>query len=198
MLGIFGNRDIPWRAAIRTYSDECCSAFEYYLDVIWDTDRMLSWLIEQLREDPEPVVFVTFGDHLPWMGDGNEFYDELGVDIALNTKDGFLRHYSTRYLIWANHAAKEILGHDIQGEGPAISPCYLMNLVFQQLDWSGPAFLQAMDDMMKVIPVITYNQRYIVDGSFTDTIPEERRTMFQNFLYLQYYWRKNFLFEDVK
>jgi len=108
--------------------------------------------------------------------------------------------YSTRYLIWSNAAAKEILGYDVQGEvqgeGPTVSPCYLMNLLFQQLDWDGPAFLQAMNDMMEIFPVIhtLSPEHYIIDGIFTEEIPDNRKDLFNDFCYLQKYWRSNFLF----
>lgn len=177
------------------YSDECKNAMNNYLSVIHDSDVQLMKLVEELRADSDPVVLVLFGDHLPWMGDNNVFYEEMGVDIDPSTEEGFRRHYSTRYLIWANDAAKELLGNDFVGEGPTISPCYLMNLTFQQLGWEGPAFMQSMEEMMEVFPVVTIHDCYVVDGVFTDSIPAERQELFDQFLYLQHYWRNEFLFE---
>lgn len=178
------------------YSLECRNAMNDYLDTIWRTDEALEDLVEQLRRDPEPVVLVTFGDHLPWMGANKQFYHEMGVNLDLSTDEGFFTHFSTRYLIWANDAARELLGSDVQGEGPDVSPCYLMNLVFQQLGWEGPPFMQAMDEMMAVFPVVSIKGRYVVDGLLTDEIPPERADMFQQFLYLQQYWRDEFLFDE--
>ena len=97
----------------------------------------------------------------------------------------------------SNVLAKAVLGEDFTGEGPTISPCYLMNLVFDLCSWDGPAFMQAMDEMMEVFPVVTTHDCYVVDGVFTDAIPQERQDLFRDFLYLQYYWRSEFLFEDV-
>ena len=68
------------------------------------------------------MVIVLFGDHNPWMGDANSVYSKLGIDLDLSTKEGFLNYYATRYLIWANDAAKEVLGCDFQGEGPRREP----------------------------------------------------------------------------
>ncbi len=177
-----------------SYTQECRNAMDNYLTALTNTDEALEQLVNALREDPEPVVLVTFGDHLPWMGDGNIFYDEMDVDLDLSTAEGFRNYYTTRYLIWANDAAKEVLGHDVAGEGPEISPCYLMNLLFQQIGWEGPAFLQAMDDMMEVFPVVTTTGRYVVDGVLTEKIPESRQSLFRDFQYLQQYWRSEFLF----
>jgi len=177
------------------YSDACKNAMNNYLHAIHDGDVQLMKLIEELRSDPDPVVFVLFSDHLPWMGDSNVFYEELGLDIDPGTEEGFRRHYSTRYLIWANEAAKDVLGNDFVGEGPTISPCYLMNLAFQQMGWEGPAFMQSMEEMMEMFPVVTIHDCYVVDGVFTDAIPAERRELFEQFLYLQHYWRNEFIFE---
>lgn len=173
------------------YSDECRYAVSNYLTTIWDCDAALLELVEKLRTDPDPVVLITFGDHLPSM----TYYGEMGVDFNLSTDSGFLNYYSTRYLIWANDAAKEILGHDVIGEGDAVSPCFLMNVLFRQLGWEGPAFLQAMDDIMEVFPVVSTNGRYIADGVMTYEIPEARRELFRKFLYLQYNWRNRFQYD---
>jgi len=177
-----------------SYSDYCRSAMNNYLAAIWDTDEELVRLAEQLREDPEPVVLVTFGDHLPWMGDNNVYYKEMGLPLDLSKEEGFYNHYSTRYLIWANNAAREILGDDLIGEGPDLSPCYLMNQVFDLLGWEGPAFLQAMEDMREVFPVVTTTGRYVVDGALTTDIPARRQELFQQFEWMQYYWRTHFLY----
>lgn len=175
------------------YSDACKNAMNNYMHAIMEGDRELMKLVEALREDEEPVVLVLFSDHLPWMGDGNVYYQEMGLDIDPATEKGFRTHYTTRYLIWANEAAREALGSDFTGEGPTVSPCYLMNLLFDQCSWEGPAFMQAMGDMMEVFPVVTTHGCYVVDGRFTDEIPAERRQLFQEFLYLQHYWRNEFI-----
>lgn len=176
------------------YSQACKNAFNNYMDIIMQGDEALLDLVEQLRADGEPVVLVTFGDHLPWMGDGNVFYDEMGVDLDPGTEAGFRTHYQTRYLLWANPAAREILGDVFTGEGPTISPCYLMDLLFEKCGWDGPAYMQAMEDFRAVFPVVTTNGCYVVDGAFTDAIPEDREELFLQFQWLQYYWRNEFLY----
>jgi len=179
------------------YSDKCKYAVNAYMSAIMETDRELSKFVDLLRDDPEPVVLITFGDHLPWMGDGNAYYNEMGININPGTEDGFFRHYSTRYLIWANDAAKKIIGHDLQGEGPAVSPCYLMNVLFDQLGWKGPAFMQAMHDMMEVFPVKTTTGWTVTDGVLDASVPENRKDLLQDFYYLQHYWRNEFLYNHT-
>ena len=180
------------------YSDGCKNAVNQYLETIWDTDKALAELLDRLRKDPTPVVVVTFGDHLPWMGDGGVFYNELGLDVDADSDESFYLRYSTRYLIWANDAAKAQLGHDVRGEGPDISPCYLMNLVFDQLGWEGPGFMQAMEDMRQVFPIATSTGRTMTDGVLSGEIPKERQALYRDFRYLQYFWRTEFLYGDVE
>lgn len=177
------------------YSHDCRYNVSNYLSLIWESDAALWDFVEELRSDPEPVVLVTFGDHLPSMD--TEYYAEMGVNLDTGTEDGFFTYYSTRYLIWANDAAKELLGRDIRGEGEAVSPCYLMNVLFDQLGWDGPAFLQAMGEMMEVFPVVTTNGGYVADGALVSDIPESRRKQFQDLMNLQYYWRTRFLYGDL-
>lgn len=176
------------------YSDACKNAMNNYMDAIMEGDRELMKLVDRLRADEDPVVLVLFSDHLPWMGDSNAYYAEMGLDFPMDTEEGYRSHYSTRYLIWANDAAKAALGKDFSGEGPTVSPCYLMNLLFEQCGWTGPAFMQAMEDLRQVFPVVSTRGRYVVDGVFTDTIPDQRRALLDQFLYLQHYWRNEFLF----
>ena len=177
------------------YSAECKYAMNNYMDAIMEGDRQLLQFVEQLRQDSDPVVLVLYSDHLPWMGDSNVYYDEMGLNFNMDTEAGFRSHYSTDYLIWANDAAKAVLGSDFIGEGPTVSPCYLMNLLFEQCGWEGPAYMQAMDELREVFPVVTTNDCYVVDGVFTTAIPEERQELFDRFLYLNHYWRNEFLYK---
>lgn len=176
------------------YTDGCKNAMNNYMAAIMNSDVELMKLVDQLRSEEEPVVLILFSDHLPWMGDSNIYYDEMGMDISGDTEESFLRHYTTEYLIWANDAAKEVLDCDFVGEGPTISPCYLMNVAFDLMGWEGPAFMQAMDELREVCPVVTIHGCYIVDGEFTDAIPAQRQDLFDRFLYLQYYWTHEFIY----
>lgn len=176
------------------YTDGCKNAMNNYMAAIMNSDVELMKLVDQLRSEKEPVVLILFSDHLPWMGDSNIYYDEMGMDISGDTEESFLRHYTTEYLIWANDAAKEVLDCDFVGEGPTISPCYLMNVAFDLMGWEGPAFMQAMDELREVCPVVTIHGCYIVDGEFTDAIPAQRQDLFDRFLYLQYYWTHEFIY----
>ena len=56
-------------------------------------------------------------------------YPEEIISMADCYKNPMLcNYYCTPYLIHANEAARDALGFDFVGEGPKISPCFLMNL----------------------------------------------------------------------
>lgn len=181
------------------YSAECRNAMNNYLNIISACDAQLMELVEKLRVDEKPVVLVVFSDHLPWMGDSNIFYEEMGIDVDVEepSEESFRRRYQTDYLIWANDAAKELLGNDFVGEGPTVSPCYLMNLVFDLCGYEGSGYMQAMREMMEVFPVVTTHGFYIENGVFTDVISEENEEKFRTLCALNHYWRSRFLYADV-
>jgi hypothetical protein len=150
--------------------------------------------LEQLRDCPEPMVVVLYGDHKPWLSEetgmsfGDEdFYRELKLHFDLDTEEGLLAYISTPYLIWANDAAKELCGCDFSGTAPTISPCYLMNVLFAQLGWDGPAYLQLTNEMMRHLPVIYTNGRYIENGVYTRELSPEGRRLLQEFDCVQYF-----------
>ena len=111
----------------------------------------------------------------------------------MGTEDGLVNYLSTQYLLWINPAAEALLGKEIRGQGPTISPCYLMNLVFEQLGWEGNAFSKLMDEYRQVMPVVSIVGRYIVDGQLVSDIPEDRLTLMQDFLKVQQLWKSEFL-----
>ena len=72
-----------------------------------------------------------------------------------------------------------------------------MNLVFDQAGWEGPGFMQAMDEMMEVFPIATTTGRIMTDGVLSDEVPSQRQDLYDKFQYLQYYWRSEFLYQDL-
>ena len=71
---------------------------------------MLGRLVDYFSASDEPVVLVFWGDHLPYLGDNQLGYAELGSEVALaGGPDGPLCSYETPYVIWANDAAAETL-----------------------------------------------------------------------------------------
>jgi phosphoglycerol transferase MdoB-like AlkP superfamily enzyme len=172
-------------------SDGAYYTFNNYLRNVADTGSRLLALSEELEALDEPVVLVLFGDHKPTLGASNAYYAELGINIDRDTDDGLVNYYATPYLIWANSAAKEVLGQAFQGDGPTITPAFLMSEVFSQCGWEGPAFLQITEALKELCPVVQKTGKYITpDGTVSTEVPEAAKQALSDYLSCQYYLRK--------
>ncbi len=177
-----------------TYTDQQQYILDNYFGSIANTNKNLKMLTDYLRTDSEPVILILFGDHNPGLGDGNTLYELLGINLNQDTQEGFMNYYATRYIIWANDAAKQLLDNDFQGTGPDISPCFLMNQVFYLCGWDGPAYMQAIRSVALEVPVIHASGRYVVNGTLVSDLPEDCQALVDEYLNLQYYWRKHFAY----
>ena len=168
-----------------------------YLGSVLSTQVYLSGMIDACRFSDEPIVVVAFGDHKPWLGNGNTVYNALDISLKGDTKESFYNCWSTRYMIWANDAAKKAIGNDLVGEGPDISPCFLMNVLFDQLGWEGDAYMQAVDECWREVPVIHVQNRYVTaDGELKGAadLTEEQAALVQRFRCLEYYRQHHFAY----
>lgn len=180
------------------YSTETEMILNNYFGSVQSTAREVSSFVDHYRELSDPVVIVIFGDHNPWLGDDNSVYRELGIDLDNSQKQGFLNYYSTRYLIWANDAAKKALGNEFTGEGPTISPNFLMTEVFSQCGWKGDAYLQYTRELMEEVPVVTTAGASITaDGSFIRSPEGALKEKLDEYVRLEYYRRHNFQYQEL-
>ena len=153
-----------------------------YLWGVQDTGRRMQTMVDRFRDIDEPVVLVFFGDHKPWLGDQSVTYDALGIDIRGGTEESFRNYYATEYLIWANDAAKAVLGTELVGEGPEISPCFLMNLVFEQCGWEGPGYTKFTDEVRSQLPVL-----HTTRWNETEGMTDEQLALRDRMTQIQYY-----------
>lgn len=158
-----------------------------YLGSVYDTQQVLLEEVDRLRACPEPIVLVVYGDHCPsFTSVQSSFY---APDIS--TLEGFVNFYSTPYLIWANDAAKAVSGADFSGEGPTISPGYLLNVTFQELGWKGSPFLQLTSEILEQLPVVHALGYFVENGSYTLNPSEEAQERITDYRYAQYYMVNN-------
>ncbi len=141
------------------YSEEDYYIFENYIRGIQRTDIALKKLWDYVEQQDEPIVLILFGDHNPWLGEGNSVYEMLGIDFNLDTIAGAKNYYQTPYLFYANEAARQQLNRDFAETGATISPMFLMNEYFEYIDAKGPAYLNYLSDVKKQYSVI--NQVYV-------------------------------------
>lgn len=147
------------------YTDAEYNMINNYFDGIYKTDIALQKLRDYIDNQKEPIVLTLFGDHNPRLGGENEVYKMLGINLNLDTPEGAENYYETRYVFYANAAAKKALRRDFKGEGNTISPMFLMNEYFDYVGLKGSAYMNYMSDVKKKHCVI--NPVYVeVDGQY--------------------------------
>ncbi|MBR1456122.1 MAG: LTA synthase family protein [Oscillospiraceae bacterium] len=167
-------------------SDKVRNQVNDYLRGVVDTQERLAAALDELRGLDEPVVLLAYGDHKPHFTEGGDFFGEAGIDVDLSTLTGCLNYYSTRYLIWANDAAKALLGDDFIGEGPTVSPCFLLSVVFDKLGWEGSAFMQLTREVRDEVPVINTTGFYLVDGRLVTALDAAQQELCRRMTWAQY------------
>ncbi len=153
-----------------------------YLWGLQDTARQMQVMVDRFRSIDEPVILVFYGDHKPWLGDQSVTYDALGIDIRSSSDESFRNYYATEYLFWANDSAKAVLGTELVGQGPEISPCFLMNVLFEQCGWEGPGYMKLTNEVMARRPIIHTTQLNLTDG-----LTREQLQLTRQMLCAQYY-----------
>ena len=162
-----------------------------YLEGIHRTDMALEDMVNTLRADPEPVVLVLFGDHKPWLGDDSWVYSELGIGLSMADSESYYNYFETPFIIWANDAAKEVLGSDFAGESERISPCFLMMKLFDLAGWQGDGYMQALRSLHEIMPIASSSGIYYVDGGTTSFITGEPLERLRTIYDMQYYRMKD-------
>lgn len=158
-------------------SDYSYYVLNNYLGSVRNTLENVREFIAEIEKEPEPVIIVLYGDHMPWLGDSNRISDEFGLNLNPATEEGFFNYYSTDYFIYANNAARELYDTSFAGKGPDISACYLMPLLFRTLGWDGDAYLAYMTECMDTLPVKTSTGFYAEGGRIVPAINASAETL---------------------
>lgn len=160
-----------------------------YLWGVEDTGKQMTAMAEQFRHSEEPVVLLFFGDHKPWLGEQSATYRAMNIDIFSQNDESFYTYYSTQYLIWANDAAKAVLGTDMVGQAPTVSPCYLMNVLFDACGWEGPSYMKLTGEAMAAMPILHATNRMQVEGAMVEEadLSDENRRLLQTLRCAQFY-----------
>lgn len=169
------------------YTDEEYNILNNYLVGVKSTGEELEKLVEKISKLEEPCVLVVFGDHKPWLGEGNSVYEMLGIDLDVGTLEGFYNYYATPYIMYANDSAKDLTGNRFVGEGTDIAPNYLMNELFEQLRYEGPSFMKITNSVRKTISAHSGNL-FIEDGEVVDELSDEDKEIWDEYKKYEYYF----------
>lgn len=154
-------------------STETYNYLNNYFNGICHTGEALRWLTDQLKDYPEPVIFIFFGDHSPSVP--NDGYLGLGLSNPKNPVENLQIKQATPFCIWANEAAKKAYGKSFVGEMPDSSPSYMMSRLWDYLGWDvGTPYQQFRKDSMKDFSVVFQNFKKISEG-YTQTLTSEQQ-----------------------
>ncbi len=166
-----------------------------YLNGIKDTGDELLKFISKLDSDPSPVVVIFYGDHLANLGRSGSSYKDMGVDISLDNKEGYLRHYKTPYIIWGNKAAKDKLNLDFKGHNEVFSNYYLFSYALNILGFKTP-YIKYLNERREKYPVDSF--KYIKENNkLTGSPSKEARQDRKIFEMIEYYNLSHFKYNDL-
>lgn len=168
-----------------------------YFDGIRQSSDALKNLLEKLKYDDKPVVVFAFGDHNPFLGVNEIGFEAMGIDLNPEREEGYLNKYRTPYIIWANEKAKIALKDDFVGQGPEISPQYLLTHFFNSIGVVGPKYMQIKNNEFPFVSI--YNKSFIkVEGSLIPTQSKESGGISDKINSLDYYYNTKFMYDSIK
>lgn len=187
---------VPYAGTELYWSVEGCSETAYnevntYFSKLADTQIQLSAAIDRLRDSPYPVAVLVYGDHQARLVSSDEFYDLSGMALKGHDLTSFRNAYTTRYLLWVNDAARELLEDDLRGEGPVTSPCFLMDIVFEKLGWRGSPYMQLSREVRSSLFAVNLNGFYITDDGPVYTLSEKDAALLHKLELTQFYLKES-------
>ena len=154
-------------------SDETRTMLEVYTEGVRDADAMLGRLTAYFAERSEPVVLVFYGDHLPYLGDNQKGYAELGSEVAIaeNDRTDILCSYKTPYVIWTNAAAADALDWEAAArqlalpEDGTVSAAFLGSVLLDLTDRAGESpWFDFLSSVRRLVPVVQKKIYILTDG----------------------------------
>lgn len=186
---ISGKQYLNWKDE---YNESDFNIINNYFNGVNDTSEQLIKLIDTLRNDSDPVVLIFFGDHNPWLGNNNSVYDMAKIDLNIDHVEGFLNYYTTPYVIWANDVAKEVLDNEFVGNGPDLSPNFLMNEFFNLAGYSGNEFIKASNYLKESVSVL-HSEFSNEDGMYSKKLSKEAQKRYDDYRIVEYYYETNLI-----
>ncbi|MCI9609840.1 MAG: LTA synthase family protein [Oscillibacter sp.] len=174
-------------------SEEVETLLSVYAEGVRDADAMLGRLWRFFGGREEPVVLVYWGDHLPYLGDNQLGYRQLGLDVFPGPEgQENLAAYETPYVIWANDAAAEALDWEnavVSLELPeTVSACFLGAAVLELTGRGGESpWFAFLNQLRRELPVVHKNAYRLADGSAPEALAPEQEELLRKWRCWSYY-----------
>ena len=185
--------DVPLTVSV---SPEVETLLKVYVEGARDADAMLGRLVDYFSATDEPVVLAFWGDHLPYLGDNQLGYEELGSEVAFSeeARSDPLCSYETPYVIWANDAAAEILDWDAAvealdlPENHKLSASFLGAALVELTGRTGESpWFDFLNQLRRELPVVQKKTYLTMDGTYTKIISSEQEQLIDQWRKWSYY-----------
>lgn len=184
--------DVP-PTGIPGLSEEVETLLSVYAEGVRDADAMLGRLWNYFAAQSKPVVLVYWGDHLPYLGDNQLGYRQLGIDVFPGPEgQENLAACKTPFVIWANDAAAELLDWDNAAEAldlpESLSACFLGAAVLELTGRGEESpWFSFLNQLRRELPVVQRSVCQLADGSVTEEPGPEQRELLQKWRRWSYY-----------
>ena len=177
-------------------TDDVRTMLEVYIEGARDADAMLGRLVDYFSQTDEPVVLAFWGDHLPYLGDNQLAYAQLGSQVALAEEDreNPLCSYETPYVIWANDAAAQVLDWDSAVENLDLPETNRLSASFlgaALLELTGRGeespWFSFLNQLRRELPVVQKKTYMTMDGTFTPLLTSDQQKMIDQWRQWSYY-----------
>lgn len=149
-----------------------------YTQGVKDADTMLGRLKDYIDSRVRPTVLVWYGDHLPSLGHGNDFYEKLGYCDSQNVAIWRKQLFHTPFLVYSNRPLSQGLFSSKQNN--QISDIYLLECVAESTGFQQTTYMQYLSDSIRKLPVFN------VELSMEDTLNEEQANIVKSWMLVAY------------
>ena len=158
----------PLQCKVDNLPEENRIQLEVYIEGLRYADASLERMVDYFASCGEPVLFVFYGDHLPFLGEDNLGFRLLGMETDDMEYEFSL--YEPPFFIWANEEAKAVLDWDAAVESlelpSTLSACYLGAAITELTGLSGNSpWYQFINTLRREYPVVWRDQYMTPDGS---------------------------------
>ena len=174
-------------------SEEVETLLSVYVEGLRDADAMLGRLWRFFDGQERPVVLVFWGDHLPYLGDNQLGYRQLGIDVFSGPEgQENPAAYQVPFVIWANGAAARTLDWDRAVEEldlPETISASFLGAAVLELTGRGEEspWFAFLNQLRRELPVVHKTLYQTSDGALTGELNEERQELVGKWRRWSYY-----------
>lgn len=177
-------------------TDDVRTMLEVYIEGARDADAMLGRLVDYFSQTDEPVVLAFWGDHLPYLGDNQLAYTQLGSEVGLPEEErvNTLCSYETPYVIWANDAAAEALDWESAVESLDLPETNRLSASFlgaALLELTGRGeespWFAFLNQLRRELPVVQKKTYMTMDGTLTPLLTSDQQALIDQWRQWSYY-----------